>query len=295
MIIFCFRFRKNCQGALVFAKLVEIILWQSVKDSGTAKVLSTAKKKYNLSRLNLQVHIMSNLYNCDSYFKSLYIKEEILSGLSSVHDEINQYCLNYINYLNFDHPKYTKHSLYLTEQLETSETELKLVNALDTSVREYVIENIHKDLERKLLPVFYDLLDKNKECCLCVLLAIQHYPCFLYKIKPSIQEVLDFLMNWCRCDDDEMYCASLSVISTFLNSLSDDDLKQLNFNVLFKVVVDGSSPTSTAHQRISVAHFLVANKRLFCEKNFFISGKFLHLSKENTRCSFQNDFVRGKL
>lgn len=221
------------------------------------------------------MHIVSNLYHCDSYFKSLYLKELILSALYSVQEEINQFSLNYINYLYFQHPKYEKHSLYVTEQLEICDKEYKLVSTLDTSLKEYVIESIHNDLERKLFPVLYDLLGKSKECCLFVFLMLQHYPCVVNNIKPYKQEILDFLMNWCRTDDDEMFCAVLSVITTFLNSLSECEVKELNYSALLKVIVDGSSPNSSLHQRVSVAQFLVANKWLFCQKDYFISGKIV--------------------
>lgn len=218
------------------------------------------------------MHIVSNLYHCDSYVKSLYIKELILSGLYSVNEEINIYCLNYINYLYFHRLKQTKHSLYITGQLQVSEREYKAVASLDTTAKEYVIKGVHKDLERKLLPIFCHLSTKSKECCLCGFLILQHYSSVLNEFKPHKQELLDFLMNWCECDD-EIFCASINVISIFLNSLSDNDIRQLNCSVLLKVIIDASSPTSTLHERISAAQFLVANRRLLCEPNLFLNGK----------------------
>ncbi|GJQ88097.1 hypothetical protein Trydic_g13108 [Trypoxylus dichotomus] len=189
-------FLKTCQGALVFGKLVEILMWQTVKDIGTV-------------------------------------------------------------------------------ELEISDREYQVVTSLDATVKEYVIEGIHKYLERKLFPVFYELLAKSKACCLSMFLMLQHYPCILNNIQPKKQDVLDFLMKWCRSEDDEMYCAVLSTISTFINSLSDNNMKQLNCSALLKTIRDASSSASTAHQRIATAQFLVSNRRLLCQKNLFFKEREL--------------------
>ncbi|KAI4458024.1 thada/death receptor interacting protein [Holotrichia oblita] len=262
-------FAKQCQGALVFGKLLKILAWQSTTDTGVEEVLSTAKKKYKVCHFNLQMHIVSNVYHRDSYFKCVYIRKMIVSGLYSSHQEINQYCLNIINYLYLYHPKYMKHSLYITEQLERSEPEYNLVKSFDMIVKEYLMEAIHL---KKLFPILYELLDKSKECCLGVLLILQHYPCILNDIKLYKQDALDFLMKWCYNEDDELFSAAVSAISAFLNNLSDDDIRQVNGNALVKAIIEASSPTSTLYQRIGAAQFFVVNKRILCLNDSFVNG-----------------------
>lgn len=250
---------------------MKILAWQSIKDTVVEEELFS--EKYRVCHFNLHLHIMSNLYHRDNYFKSQYVKKVIMSGLRSIYQEINQYCLNIINYLYLDRPKYMKHSLYITEQLEISDREYKVVKSFDLTVKEYLMEVIH--MKKKLFPILYELLAKSKESCLSVLLMLQHYPCILIDIKPHKQDVLDFFIKWCYNEDDELFCASVSVISTFLYNLSNDDIKQINGNALIKTIIEASSPRSTLYQRIGAAQFLVANKRLLYLKDSFVDGKFI--------------------
>ncbi|XP_022900638.1 tRNA (32-2'-O)-methyltransferase regulator THADA [Onthophagus taurus] len=266
-------FIKNCQGAHIFTQFVKILIYQSITENNPDNLNnhrhSTARKKLSVARLNLHAHIVQNLYISDHYFKSLYLKELILSGLTSSKEEIVEYCFNYIGYLYFDHPKYFLNSLYETETIEIAEREKNLIKLMDLGLKEYVLESFHKSFHFFYAKIKRRML-KNHDLVRSMLLALQNYPCLMEKLKRTRAEVLEFLLGFCDLEEKvELFTPALGCVSNFLANLSLDELKSLNLSMVYKCLAYGVSETSPSHLKIAVARFFVANRRIFMEKEFF--------------------------
>lgn len=203
----------------------------------------------------------------------IYAADEIVLNLSDEDDSIRKFYLNIINYLNFDRRSYRQHSLYATEHLEISEKEYRIVQALDTQFKKLLLKQIHVSIKVAFMTHMCDLLN-SAECRLPALLVLRYYPCILNDLQRSNQHILNYLLSFCACDNEEVITAVISCLSEFFKRLSANSLKLLDFSGLMYVIMDSASPAAAVHRRLAICHLFLDIKSLLCTRGACFTGKF---------------------
>lgn len=253
----------------VFQTLMEIIDWHLKTE---VKLLSSSAKQYIINLHYLKLYLIGTVLEYRNLLV-IYAADEIVLNLSDEDDSIRKFYLNIINYLNFTRPSYRQHSLYVTEDLEISEKEYRIVQALDPEFKKLLLKHLHVNIKVAFITNMCDLF-ASAECCLPAFMVLRYYPCILNALQPSGQLILNYLVKLCDCDNEELISAVISCISTFVSNLDANFLRLLNFNGVINVLIESVSPAVAVHRRLAICDFLMSVRELFCTRETCLTGEF---------------------
>lgn len=211
-----------------------------------------------------------------------YAADEILLNLSEQNNSIRKFYLNIIHYLNCTRSSYVQHSLYVTEDLEISEKEHKIVEALEPHYRKILLKHIHVNIRMAYIGNMHDFFN-SAECRLPAFMVLRHYPCILNDIQPSELYVLNYLVNYCNCDNEELTSAVISCISVFLKKLDSESRQLYDYTGLMHVLIASASPAAAVHRRLATCDFILDHASLIFTRETCFTGEF----KMCLVCSFE--------
>lgn len=228
---------------------------------------------------NAATHYVSSLHYLKLYLFEIvlkgeaaeYVTLEILDNITFAFPKsIRRFYFNLIIYLHLERKTSVEHSLFITEDLVISDQEYTLVKCMNSELKRMIRRYLHLNLRGEHF-VNKDLLDTESH--LLALLVIREYPCLLRKLHRDYQQTLDYFLQYCTCDNEELASAALSCISTLLKNCNVMCLRQLKLNRLMKVLLESAYPAAATYRRLAVCEFLLDNNTLFLSDGTFLSGK----------------------
>lgn len=266
-ICLIFSFPRSCAKTATFQALMEIVDWQLKTDLNK---ISNSAQEYIISLHYLKLYMIGTVLDYRNLLV-MYAAQDIISKLIDGITGVKKFYLNLVNYLNSERPEYQKHALYVTEDLEISEKEHRVVRSLDNDVKQSLLKYVHYNLRTTILENkerFFEDLD----CCLPAFLVLRYYPCIIRNLQPCIQSTLDYLLKFCNCDNEELASAVISCISIFFKNLNVNGLRLLKYNNFIQILMELASPASSVHCRLATCDFFLENKTLFCSRDTGFSG-----------------------
>lgn len=265
--IFVSSFPRSCAKTATFQALMEIVDWQLKTD---IKIKNSAQE-YIISLHYLKLYMTGTVLDYKNLL-TMYAAQDIILKLIDGINGVKKFYLNLVNYLNSERPEYHTHALYVTEDLEISEKEHRVVvQALDNVAKESLLKYIHYNLRTTILEnkeSFFEDLD----CRLPAFLVLRYYPCIIKNLQPFNQSTLEYLLKFCNCDNEELASAVISCISVFFKNLSVNALRRLKYENFIQILMELASPESSVHCRLATCDFLLENKTLFCSRDTGFSG-----------------------
>lgn len=264
----CFRFMEDCAQHPTFQTLMEIIEWHLKR--AKSKCISVSTRQYVINLHYLKLYLMGTVLEHRNLLL-IHFADEVILNLSNEDDSVQKFYLNIINYLNFNKQPYQQHSLYVSEDLEISEKEHRIVQTLDSQFRKLLLKYLHVSIRAAFITNMHSFFT-SMECCLPAFLVLRYYPCILNELQPLDQHIVNYLLKFCDCDNEELISAIISCISTFLKNLDKDSLRFLKFGDVIHVLTESASPVAAVHRRLAVCDFLLDNKMLFCTRETCFTG-----------------------
>lgn len=255
-----------------------------VEDNTFTRLIEIVDRRYEMplpqSALNTKEFII-NLHYLKIYLTAMLpIYHNIVAATAANEIRLNLYnenafirvfYLNFIAYLNFDKPNYTKHCLYVSEELEISEKEYNLAQAFTKDFKKQLLHHLHPFIKDAFLFNLDNFL-KNDECRLSALLVLRYYPCVIAALLP-LEYVFDYFLHLKIGDSEECISAVISCVGSFLRKYKISDLKKLKFEPWIKFLMESSCPTVALHRRLAVCDFLLENKAMYFSKEICFSSK----------------------
>lgn len=246
-----------------FRTLLEMVEWQ-VKNS--AQHIKFATGDYAVNLHYLKMYLLATVVEYHNLL-ALYTADDILLNLFKASMTVRAFYLKLIVYLNFERPNYSKHCLYVSEDLDISKKEYSVVLAFKKEFRKQLRKHLHINLKDVFMAELVNFLN-NSECRLPALLVLRYYPCIMNAVFP-----INCLLRLTNCDSEECVSAVISCVSSFLRKLKVETLKELNYDMLIECLKDSCSPTAAVHRRLAVCDFLLDNKIMFCTREVSLSSK----------------------
>lgn len=207
----------------------------------------------------------------DENIIAIGIANEIHRNLYNENALIRAFCLNVIEYLNFDKYGYSKHCLYITEDLEISEKGYALVQVLTDDCNRCVRQCLHSVLKDVFVANFDSFL-KSEESRLPALLVLRYYPCIV-SVLCGTEDLFDYFLSLNVCDSEECITAVIGCMDSVLRTCELSTLKEMKFERVLKFLLESCATTAAVHRRLAVCHLLLFNKLLYISPEIYSSGK----------------------
>lgn len=215
---------------------------------------------YSINLHFLKMYLTANILVPEG-MSSFLVADDILTKLNSKCSDTIRFYLNIINYLNFEKPAFSMHSLYIAEELEISKKEYTIVQAFSEEFRKHLLKELNVRIKGWFQPTYLEEYLKDAKTRIPALFLLQNYPCIVHLLCP-LDNMFDYLTNLPYCDNSECLSVLISCISSALKHVDIHTFLRLKFCSVVKILLKSCAPYSDLHLRLSVCDLLLNNRML---------------------------------
>lgn len=240
----------------------------------------TGRSNFESAMVNLTITILLvRLEHVDTTFQAINFDFE--NYLTVNNSKImKNYCLHFVLSLNISYNEcgLPEPPLYVFDELTPMESIKNVIVNFSTTTKCEFLTNIHKFMVGFLQKELEKMQTTAKvdESFILILLLLPYYSCLLETLHSGDkQKTLDMLMNFCSCDREEVMSAVLTCAGVLLATEKVDNLKNLDYRRLVRLLRRSAAPEAAIYRRLSVVQFLVKCKFLFYHGMVHLKSKWI--------------------